>query len=261
MLKTAVVVTLLITSLPVAALPMSQQGCGGDCAGCHTLTLGEAKTLMKKTGGEVKKVRLSPIKGLFEVIFTKNGQQGTAYLDFGKKHLIPGPVFNLATMKPIGEAAASQPKSVSKINIDKIPKDNSIIMGNPMGRKKLFVFTDPECPFCKKLHGELKKLVEMDRSLTVYVKMFPLPMHPKAYDKARVILGAKSIKMLDQAFAGAALPQPGPKDSTKGVDETVRFAESNGISLTPTLIMPDGRVVLGYWDAPTIQKLMADGKK
>ncbi len=261
MLRITVIFVLLGFYAVSAAVAMPAKGCGGDCAGCHSLTLAEARNLMKKTGGEVLKVKLSSVRGLFEVTFRKNGQQGTAYLDFGKKNLIPGPIFNLASMKPIGQQPASQPRSVSKIDISKIPEEDSIVIGNPKGKKRLFVFTDPDCPFCKKLHGELKKLVAKDRSLAVYVKMFPLPMHPQAYDKARVILGEKSPQLLDQAFSGAALPKPGPKDAPKGVDETVRFAETMGISSTPTLIMPDGRVVVGYWDAPTIRKMMADGKR
>ena len=61
-------------------------------------------------------------------------------------------------------------------------------MGDAASPQKVAVFTDPDCPFCVKLHRELKKLVTRNRDVTIYVKMFPLKMHPKAHDKARVIL-------------------------------------------------------------------------
>ena len=147
-----------------------------------------------------------------------------------------------------------------RINPAKLGAQNSLVLGNPYGKKKLFVFTDPECPFCGKLHAELKKLTATEPQLAVYIKLYPLKMHPKAYDKARVILGAKSLALLERSFAGGALPAPGPKDSRKPVDATIRFAEANGIHSTPTLVLSDGRVVTGFRDAASIKALLATAR-
>jgi thiol:disulfide interchange protein DsbC len=87
--------------------------------------------------------------------------------------------------------------------------------------------------------------------------MFPLKMHPQAYDKARVILGAGSLAMLEKAFRGEKLPQPGEKDSSGRVDETIRFAESFGINGTPALVLPDGRVINGFRDADKLHEMLS----
>ena len=248
----------LLVPLAGNAYAMSQQGCGGDCSGCHSLTVKEANTLLKGMG-EVKKVNAAAVRGLWELDFVKDGKRAVAYMDYSKKHIMPGPVFSLATRAPIAKAAETKPAPPAKVKVSSIPLTNSVIMGNPAAKKKLFVFTDPDCPFCSKLHTELKKLVESDKKLAVYVKLFPLKMHPNAYDKSRAIMSGDANKLLDDAFSGAKLPAPAA-DAGKGVDETVRLAQSLGIKATPTLVLPDGRVMPGYREAAEIRKLLA-GKK
>jgi thiol:disulfide interchange protein DsbC len=227
-----------------------------SCLSCHSITKEEAGAVFKGIG-EVLAVKASPAKGLYEVTVKNNNRQVVAYLDFGKKYLVSGPVFDIATRTMVTPPPVDLPKKISKEQYDKIPTNNSIIMGKPDGRKRLFVFTDPDCPFCSRLHAELKKLVAMEPDLVVYIKMFPLKMHPAAYDKARVILGANSLEMLDKAFAGEKLPQPGEKDAKEPVDETIRFGASLGIDGTPAIVLPDGMIIAGYKDANTLRKLMA----
>jgi thiol:disulfide interchange protein DsbC len=263
LLRKAVLLVLTIAiSLPGVARAMPpQEGCGGSCDKCHTLTVQEANTILTGLGAEVKEVQPAAVKGLWKLTFAKEGQQGVAYLDFGKKYLVNGQIFDVAA-KSLVDAPANQPKEATSVDPATIPLANSIVMGNPKGKKKLFVFTDPECPFCARLHGELKKLAAMEPDLAIYIKMLPLKIHPKAYDKARVILGAKgkSLQVLDKAFSGAKLPPPGAKDARKPVDDSIRFAESAGINMTPTLVLPDGRVMAGFKEAAALKELLAGGK-
>lgn len=252
----------LLLLMPVLVLAVPHEECGNskkDCAGCHSMTIQEAGSMLKDVG-EVKQVKVATIPGLFELTLENKGKQAVVYMDFAKKHLVTGPVFDIATKKQIG-AAANQPTKPTTVKAGSIPAENSIVMGNPEGKKKLFVFTDPECPYCGKLHHELVKLMYMEPDLAIYVKMFPLKMHPKAYDKARVILSAENPQyLLDKAFAGEQLPSPGPKDSPKAVDDTIRLAESLGITATPTLVLPDGRIMPGYREAGEIKKLLSQTK-
>jgi thiol:disulfide interchange protein DsbC len=225
------------------------------CASCHSLSQKEANAIFKGLG-DVKAVKMSPVKGLYEVTVQQGNRQAVAYLDFGKKLLVPGPIFDTATKHSLTPPPVELPKILSKEELGKIPLTNSIIMGNPKGKKRLIVFTDPVCPFCARLHGELKKLVVLEPDLVIYIKLFPLKMHPDAYDKARVILGSHSLEMLEKAFAKEALPKPGPKDSKEPVDETLKVGESLGIDGTPAMIMPDGTLISGARSATELQGLL-----
>ena len=249
-------IAVVAVSFAVPAFAMSG-GCSGDCASCHSLTLQEAGKLLKEIG-PVKDVKPAPVRGLYEVTFEKQGKTGIAYVDYGKKFLIAGQVFDIASRKPVG-GAADMARAEHKDHLDPaaLTTDNALVMGNPKGKKKLFVFTDPECPFCAKADVELKKLAAMEPDLAIYIKLFPLKIHPRSYDKSRVILAQRSLELLEKSFAGQALPAATDKDSRKPVDETIRFAEANGINSTPTLVLPDGRILAGYRDAGAMKELLS----
>jgi thiol:disulfide interchange protein DsbC len=100
----------------------------------------------------------------------------------------------------------------------------------------------------------MKKVIKERKDIVFFIKMFPLKMHPKAYDKAKAIICEKSLALLDDAFEHKQLPAP--KCKTSIVDENLKLAEKLGISGAPTLIMPDGRVIAGYRDANALKELI-----
>jgi thiol:disulfide interchange protein DsbC len=222
------------------------------------MTLEEANTLLK-TVGEVKGVKPAQVRGLWEVTLERDGQQGVAFMDYGKKHILAGPIYTISQVVA-AQNAPPKPAKPQKVDLATIPLENSLIMGNPKGSKRLIVFTDPECPFCLKLHEELKKAMAKDPEIVAYIKLFPLKMHPKAHDKSRVILAEKSLDLLDKSFAKQALPEPTAKQPAKPIDDTIALAESLKIDSTPTIIFPDGRMVEGWRDAETLRAMLAGEK-
>lgn len=251
-------ITLMITSPSFA---MAKEGCGGVCASCHTLTEKDATELLKKTGGTVTSVKQSPAKGLFELLVEREGQKGIILMDYGKKHLIQGMVVDIEKLQPVSahQQNLPQPKQQTSVDVTAIPVKNAVVMGNPKGSKKIYVFTDPDCPYCRKGHAELKKLVKIAPDVAIYVMLFPLPMHPGAYDKSRAVLETKSPDLLDKAFEGKDVPKPAKESSKKAIDEIIKFGNANGISGTPTMVMPDGTIQVGMRDAETL-KQMLEGK-
>ena len=251
-------VSLIITSPSFA---MAKEGCGGECATCHSLTEKEATELLKKTGGTVTSVKQSPAKGLFELLMEREGKKGIIFMDYGKKYLIQGMVVDIETLQPASahQLNIPQPKQQTSLDVKTIPTANAVIMGNPKGSKKLYVFTDPDCPYCRKGHVELQKLAKIAPDVAIYVMLFPLPMHPAAYDKSRTVLETMSHDLLDKAFEGKDIPPPKKEGSKKAIDEIVKFANANGISGTPTMVMPDGKIEVGMRDAETMKKML-EGK-
>lgn len=226
-----------------------------DCASSHSINRQDSSALLKDIG-EVVDIKPSPVKGLYEVKIRQKNRHATVYLDFAGKHLLPGPVFEIATKRSLTPPPEEIPKILSRNELEKIPLANSVILGNPAGKKRMFVFTDPDCPFCGRLHGELKKLVAMEPELAVYIKMYPLAMHPGAYDKARVILGAGSLELLEKAFAGVKLPAPSDNATKEQVDESIKLGAALEIHGTPAMILPGGRLISGAMDATSLRGLI-----
>jgi thiol:disulfide interchange protein DsbC len=100
----------------------------------------------------------------------------------------------------------------------------------------------------------MKKVVAERKDIAFYIKMFPLPMHKDAYDKAKAIVCEKSLAMLEDAFAGKEVPKP--KCETKVIDDNIALAQKLGINGTPGMIFPDGRLFPGYKDAKGIMDLI-----
>jgi thiol:disulfide interchange protein DsbC len=259
MLKVLFSVIACISLLTTPLFAMDKEGHSSDCTSCHTLSTKEASELLKATGGTVKSIKYSPIKGMYELLMEKDGRQGLIYIDFAKKHLMQGFMIDLATLQPVAahsQQELPQQKQPTSLDVKTIPLENSIVMGNPKGTKKLYVFTDPDCPYCRKFHAELQKLAKMAPDVAIYIMPFPLPMHPGAYDKARAILEAKSQEVLDNAFEGKGVPMPTKDESKTRIDANIKFGNAHGISGTPTFVLPDGKIVVGGKDAETLKKML-----
>lgn len=100
----------------------------------------------------------------------------------------------------------------------------------------------------------MKKVINERKDVAFYIKMFPLNIHPGAYEKAKAIVCEKSLILLDNAFDKKELPKP--KCETTAVDENIKLAQKLGISGTPALILPDGRVIPGAVEAKTLIELI-----
>ncbi len=226
------------------------QGAGaGKCADCHVLTKEDAATLLKadKFKLQVKDVRMSPVKGLWEIEVVQGDKGGIVYMDFAKKLLVEGARFT--RLEQLGETPP-----LPKVDIKKIPLDGAIVYGSPSAEKRVIVFDDPDCPYCAKLHDDLKKLLAKRKDVAVYVKLFPLKIHPDAYEKSRSIVCAKSAKLLDEAFAQK--PVPKAKCETTELEDNIKLAKELGIEGTPAVIFPDGRLLRGYVPAEVFVDLL-----
>lgn len=261
MLKELCIATAVLLIIATSTFAMAKDGCGGVCSTCHSLTEKEATDILKKTGSTVTSVKQSPAKGLFELFVEREGQKGIILMDYGKRHLIQGMVVDIEKLQPVSahDQKLTQPKQQTSVDVATIPVKNAFIMGNPKGSKKLYVFTDPDCPYCRKGHVELQKLAKIAPDVAIHVMLFPLPMHPAAYDKCRTVLETMSHELLDKVFEGKDAPKPTKESSKIAIDEIVTFANANGISGTPTMIMPDGTIQVGMRDAETMKKML-EGK-
>ena len=239
------ILILVAPQKPIQAF--SPTGCEGDCSKCHTINNQEVKDILqglKIAQAEVLGIQMSPIKGLWEVTINDRGKRGVLYVDFSKNYILPGPIIEVKTgvNKTMEKLGKTQEKK--KIDFAKIPLPSPLVVGNPRASQRVVVFTDPDCPFCGKLHAELEKIIQERSDIVFHILLYPLAMHKDAYWKSKSIVCNRSLKMLEEAFAQRPIPRS--ECDTKDIDNNIRLAESLGISSTPTVVAPDGRVHVGY---------------
>jgi thiol:disulfide interchange protein DsbC len=93
----------------------------------------------------------------------------------------------------------------------------------------------------------MEKLVQEKKDIAFYIILFPLAMHKDAYWKSKSIYCNKSLKMLEEAFAKKEIPKT--ECDTDQIDANLKLAASLGITGTPTLVLPDGRMHSGTMPA------------
>jgi thiol:disulfide interchange protein DsbC len=116
---------------------------GEDCSKCHTLTKDDATALLKDLIPNVKvlEVRVSPVKGIWEVDIESGGKRGPTYVDFSKKYIVAGSIVDIKEKKNLTQERLSE---INKVDVSQIPLDDALVMGEKDAKHKVIVFDDPE---------------------------------------------------------------------------------------------------------------------
>lgn len=246
-----IITGLMLLVMPFSSEAFSGQGCAGDCKDCHSLEKKDAEAIIKKVvpNGQVKDIKLSPVKSLWQIDVEADGKKGMLYIDFSKKYLVAG---QIVLIDDVGKPAPQR-----NIEFSKFPLKDAIVLGPKNAKKKVVVVTDPDCPYCRKLHEEMKQVLAKRNDVAFYLFLLPLEMHKDAYKKAQAVLCNKSLTLLDDAFTGK--PVPDPACSNEHVEKNKSLAKSLEINGTPTLIREDGMVLGGFRPADQLSTWI-DGK-
>jgi thiol:disulfide interchange protein DsbC len=232
----------LLISVPLSAHAFPAKKGDKPCIECHKLSNKDAETIVKKIvpTATVTNVFISPVKGVWQIEFDAGqGKRGVFGLDFSKKYLV-----QYASVEDVIKQQKPQPPR--KVDLSKIPLGDSITLGAPTATKKVIVFTDPDCPYCRKLHEIMKQVVAKRTDIAFAMIMNPLPMHQDSPKKAQTILCTKSVDILNDAFAGKAVPEPAATCTADAVERSKALAASLEFNGTPTLVRDDGLVLSGF---------------
>ncbi|MCX7769464.1 MAG: DsbC family protein [Proteobacteria bacterium] len=258
-MKKIILLFLLFFSIAKFSFAFSKME-GGDCKSCHKITKEEATKILNQLDPNIKveKIGYSEVSGVFELFVKDNkSKMGIVYLDFSKKYLIIGNVIDIAGKKSLTESALEEQR---QIDVSKISVKDALIMGNKNGTKKVYVFSDPECPYCFKLHQELEKLIKEDKQLLVYIILFGLDIHPNAQWKSESIICKskenmeEAIKMLENSYEGKEIQKI--NCGKNYADSNKKQANSFGISGTPAIVLPNGKVISGYRTKDDLKKML-----
>ncbi len=246
---------LLVLSAPAAAF-QKEAGITKDCAECHKLTKEEAGKRLGKFVDNVVDVAPGPFPGVWEVDVARNGKIYPLYIDYSLKYFFNGQFIRLSDMANL---TGLRFRDLNRVDVASIPVRDAIRIGSKTAKKTVIVLSDPTCPYCVKLHGEINKAAAKDPGVAFLV--MPYPRNPKdvaTYRKCLAVVCAKSEKLLDDAYAGKELPAPSCK--SEAVNETMKLADRLKIEGTPTMILPDGRMVSGSMGADALLSLVNGAK-
>ncbi len=105
----------------------------------------------------------------------------------------------------------------------------------------------------------MKKVVEKRKDIAFYLKLFPLKMHPGSYERAKEIECKRSLALLEDSFNGKPIPKP--ECAAPEIDQNIKLGQQLGITGTPTIILPDGKILAGYRPAAELIKILDENAK
>ena len=208
---------------------------------------GEAEiktTLQKKIPqiGQINQVNKSQVPGLYEVIT----QDHLFYTDENAQFLIDGAVFDLKSMRNLTEERS---RKLFALDFNKLPLELAVKKVKGNGNRKLAIFTDPNCGFCKRLEQELKQI----DNVTIYQFMYPI--FPGSEEKVRDVWCSKDrAKAWDELMQDDKAPPAGNCDTP--IAKVLALGKKLKVNGTPALIFADGTINPGYLPAAELEKAL-----
>jgi thiol:disulfide interchange protein DsbC len=235
-------------------------GDSGVKKGCAAISPMEIRDILKKinaSNAAVLYIKKSPLAGICEVAIDRGGPPAIFYFDIAKTHLIFGNLVEIKTMINRTAQSAREIQDKKRIDISKISLTAALVLGDLKAEKKVIIFTDPDCPYCSELHKVIKQISDKRKDIAFYIKMYPLEMHKDAYWKSKSIVCNNSMQLLQDCFDKKEIEKTDCK--TEEVDNTLKLVKSLGITGTPAIILPDGRLRIGTMPETELTNLI-DGK-
>ena len=201
---------------------------------------------------QVDSVKKTQYGGLYEVFI--GGQ--IVYTDEKFTFLIAeGRLIDAKTKRNV---TGERLEELTRVDFSKLPLDKAIKVVRGNGSRQLVVFSDPDCPFCKRL--EQKELAGIT-DITVYTFLYPLDkLHPDAANKAKAIWCSadRSKSWMDWVLNNKLVK--GSTNCDSPVESLAKLGQELGVTSTPTLIFADGKRMLGAYPAAEIEKALNAAK-
>ena len=144
---------------------------------------------------------------------------------------------------------------LTKVDFSSLPLDQAIKVVKGNGSRKLVVFSDVDCPYCKRL--EQNELVNIT-DVTIYTFLYPLiQLHPDSANKSKSIwCAANRTKAWEDWILNNQLPKSAGNCEVP-LEKVGDLARKLGVNSTPTLIFSDGKRMAGAQPYKEIEKAMA----
>jgi thiol:disulfide interchange protein DsbC len=189
----------------------------------------------------VDSVRKTPYGNLYEVV--SSGE--IFYTDEKGSFILLGPIIDLKSRENVTDARLRQ---VNAVKFEALDFKNAIKIVRGNGSRKLAIFEDPNCGYCKRFERDLLGI----NDVTVYVFLYPI-LSLDSVEKARAVWCApdRGKAWLDMMTRDAVVP---PGNCAAPLEENLAYGRDKKIQGTPTIIFENGERVPGAMPAAEIER-------
>ena len=204
---------------------------------------------------KIDEVTRTPVAGLYEVRF---GGTDILYSDATGEHVfVNGALIETKTRTDLTEARLDK---LLAVDFDKLPLKDAMSLRQGNGTRKMAVFVDPNCGYCKRFERDLVAI----KDVTIYTFMMPI-LGPDSTAKSRDIWCAKEPMRAwrDWMLDGVVPPKAGAKCDAAAIERNLAFSRANRITGTPAVFFEDGTRKPGAIPGAEVERLLvaASAKK
>ena len=231
---------LIPTLLAAAALTLSLSATAQEAA--IRKTLAERIPQMEK----IDEVQPTAMPGLYEV------RIGTDifYTDAKGNYLIQGELIDTRARRNLTEDRINK---LSAVDFAALPFKDAFTIVRGDGKRKLAVFEDPNCGYCKRFERDMQNV----DNVTVYLFLYPI-LSPDSAEKSRNIWCAKDRAAAWEDYMVRDKAPTAATCDTSALQRNLAFGKKYKITGTPTLIFANGSRVPGAVPAKDVEKRLAD---
>lgn len=205
------------------------------------------KNLAERIPGlaEIDEVRKTPMNGLFEV---RVGHD-ILYTDAQGNFLLHGNLLDTKARRNLTEERISKLTAIDFKTLD-LKNAFTIVRGN--GKRKLAVFEDPNCGYCKRFEKDLAKVDDV----TVHYFLIPI-LGPGSVERSNQIwCAADKAKSWSDWMVRDVAPKGSGECNTDALTANLDFARKHRITGTPTLVFADGTRIPGAINTQQIEEAL-----
>jgi thiol:disulfide interchange protein DsbC len=201
--------------------------------------------------GKIDEVSKSPVAGLFEV--RVNGTD-ILYSDAEGNFVFQGSLIDTKTRRNLTEERVDK---LTAVDFETLPIKDAFVLVRGTGKRKVAVFEDPNCGYCKRFERDLTNV----KDVTIYTFLYPV-LGPDSIEKSKAIWCAKDKNKtwLDWMVRDVPPASAAASCDTAAVTRNTEYGKKLKITGTPTLLFADGTRIPGAITAQQIEKVFADAK-
>lgn len=195
---------------------------------------------------QIKSISKAPISGLYEV----NLGSQLLYTDATGNYVIAGDLVDTKTRTNLTEAHLAE---LNKVDFASLPLDRAVKVVKGNGSRRIVVFSDPNCPYCKQLETTLKSI----DNVTVYTFLYPV-LSPDSMTKSKAIWCATDRAKTWEAWMVNHQPPASAAANcdTSVLDKNLALGHGLNVTGTPTIILSDGRRLPGAVSATELNEAL-----
>jgi thiol:disulfide interchange protein DsbC len=193
---------------------------------------------------KIDEISKTTVPGLYEV------RMGTeiVYTDEHGDYVIEGSIIDTKSRANMTEARLDK---LTAIDFASLPLKDAIVWKQGTGARKLVVFADPNCGYCKKFENDMQQV----KDVTVYTFLYPI-LGGDSPEKAKNIWCAKdnAVVWRNWMIHGAAAPRSMGECDVSALQRNVAMGKKFRVTGTPSIVFENGKRVPGALAPDEVEK-------